>query len=211
MTDTESAGAQNTGAGERPVVNIVGTLVALGPLRRDLLPTYQRWINDFATLRTLGMPPYPMTMEAEQAWFDGAATSHDHIPFTIYELATWRPIGTTGLGSIDYRSRTAEFGILIGEPACRGKGYGTETARLMLDYAFTALGLHNVMLTVDACNHAGRRAYARAGFREFGRRRACRVVGGRQQDTVYMDCMATEFTSPVLAQVLAPDELWTEE
>lgn len=199
MTETESRG-------ERPVVNIVGTLVALGPLRRDLLPTYQRWLNDFGTLRTLGMPPHPMTLEQEQTWFDGAAASRDNIPFTIYELATWRPIGTTGLGSVDHRNRTAEFGILIGEPACRGKGYGTETARLMLDYAFTALGLHNVMLTTDVFNHAGRRAYARAGFREFGRRRACRVVGGRQYDTVYMDCVATEFTSPVLAQVFAPDE-----
>ncbi len=36
-----------------------------------------------------------------------------------------------------------------------GRGYGTETTRLMLDYAFTALGLHNVMLTVFVFNAAG--------------------------------------------------------
>ena len=28
-----------------PILNIVGNLVALGPQRRDLLPTYQRWLN----------------------------------------------------------------------------------------------------------------------------------------------------------------------
>jgi RimJ/RimL family protein N-acetyltransferase len=43
----------------------------------------------------------------------------------------------------------------MGKPDCRGKGYGTGTTRLMLDYAFTALGLHNVMLTVFEFNSAG--------------------------------------------------------
>ncbi len=38
----------------RPVLNVVGELVALGPLRRDLLPLYGRWINDLASARNLG-------------------------------------------------------------------------------------------------------------------------------------------------------------
>src|SRR5947209_7248930 len=42
--------AQTTG--ERPTVNIRGRFVALGPLRRDLVPTYARWDNDYGTRRT---------------------------------------------------------------------------------------------------------------------------------------------------------------
>ncbi len=189
-----------------PVVNIVGEFVALGPLRRELLPLYQRWINDFRTARTLGArPPGPMTMEAEEAWFAGAATS-GAAAYTIYEKSTWRPIGNTGLSDVDYRNGTAVFGILIGEADARGKGYGTETTRLMLDYAFTALGLRNVLLTVASFNEAGQRAYRRAGFKEMGRRRACRWLGGRYWDDVYMDCIAEEFESPVLGAVFVPDE-----
>ena len=41
----------------------------------------------------------------------------------------------------------------------------------MLDYAFAALGLHSLMLTVSEFNLTGRRAYKKAGFKEFGRRR----------------------------------------
>lgn len=37
-----------------PIVNITGERVALGPLRRDLLPDYQRWLNDFGTAPMLG-------------------------------------------------------------------------------------------------------------------------------------------------------------
>ena len=33
---------------------------------------------------------------------------------------------------------------------CWNKGYGTETTRLMLDYAFHAQNLNNVMLTAFA-------------------------------------------------------------
>ena len=191
-------------AGGLPVINMVGERVALGPLRRDLLPSYQRWVNDFHTLRTLGLRPAPLTLEAETAWYDGQGDSST-ITFTVYERSTWRPVGNTGLHAVDHRNRSAVFGILIGEPDARGRGYGTETARLMLDYAFTALGLHSVMLSCFAYNLAGHRAYTKAGFKEIGRRRQCRSMGGRLWDEILMDCLATEFESPVLGKVFVPD------
>ena len=190
---------------EEPIINIAGDLVALGPLCRDLLPLYQRWINHFGTLRSIGASPRPMTAEAEAAWYDAHAAGDD-APFTIYERSSWRPIGNTDLRDIDHRNRTATFGIMIGEPDARGKGYGTEATRLMLDYAFTALGLHNVMLSVYEYNRAGWHAYRKAGFQEIGRRRACRFMGGRYWDEIIMDCLSTEFTSPVLGEVFVPDQ-----
>jgi len=192
---------------ERPIVNIVGERVALGPMRRDLLPLYQRWFNDFSTLRTLAIPPQPLTMESESAWYERAATGDaSTVSFTIYETQSWRPVGTTQWNGIDYRNRTAAMAIVIGDATDRGKGYGTEATRLMLDYAFTALGLHNVMLTCYAFNIAGQRAYEKAGFRVFGRRHACHWMGGRLWDEIYMECLASEFESPVLARIFAPDE-----
>jgi diamine N-acetyltransferase len=191
---------------ERPVLSIEGELVALGPLRRELLPLYQRWINDLGTARTLDLPPQPMTIEKEQDWYDQNSRAENSVPFTIYERETLRPIGNTGLDGVDHRNRTATFGIVIGEPDCRGKGYGTETTRLMLDFAFTALGLHNVMLMVFEFNPAGIRTYEKAGFREIGRRRKSRMMGGRLWDDVYMDCLSSEFESPVLHRIFAPDD-----
>ena len=51
--------------------------------------------------------------------------------FTIYKLATMRPIGNLDLRNIDHYNDIAEYGIAIGEVDSWGKGYGTEATRLM--------------------------------------------------------------------------------
>ena len=191
---------------DAPIFNIEGELVALGPLRREHIPLYLRWINDFGTTRMLGLPPRPMTLEQETAWYEQAAVDDGRTGFTIYERATGRPIGNCGLHEVDLVNRRTLVGIMIGEPDARGRGYGTEAMRLLLDYAFTVLGLHSVMLTVFEYNGAGRRCYEKVGFREMGRRRESRWYNGRLWDEIHMDILATEFTSPVLAAVLSLDE-----
>ena len=194
---------------ENPIINIIGDKVALGPIRRDLVPLYHRWINDFAVLRTLRIPR-PSTLEEIQAAYDTEVAEERKrrvVYFTVYDRATLRPIGRIELENINYRDRSADFGIEISEADYRGRGYGTEATRLMLDYAFTALGLHNVALETWEYNLAAQRAYAKAGFREIGRRRQAKFMNGKLWDIIYMDCLSTEFVSPVLAQILVPDEI----
>ncbi len=194
---------------ENLIISITGEKVALGPIRRDLVPLYQRWINDFAVLRTLRIPR-PSTFEEIMAHYEAEVAEEQKrrvVYFTIYDRATLQPIGRTELDNINYRDRSADFGIEICEANYRGHGYGTETAQLMLDYAFTALGLHNIALETWEYNRAAQRAYAKAGFREIGRRRQAKFMNGKLWDIVYMDCLATEFVSPVLDQILVPDEL----
>jgi diamine N-acetyltransferase len=194
------------GVGQPPVINVLGERVALGPLRDDLVPLYQRWLNDFAVMRSRGRSPGPVTLEAQRREYADLATSETRRFFTVYDRASWRPIGDAGLHGIDYRHRAAFFAITIGEAEYRGRGYGTEATRLVLDYAFTALGLQSVQLEVNEYNLAGLHAYRKAGFREVGRWRQARWMGGRFWDTICMDCLASEFTSPVLGKVFVPDE-----
>lgn len=189
-----------------PLLNIVGERIALGPLRRDLVPLYARWRNDFYIQRTFGNLPSPVTVEQQMKRFEDQATSNGEVHwFTIYERESLRPIGSTDIFAIDYRWRVGQFGMQIGEADARGKGYGTEVTRLMLDFAFTALGLNNIMLTVAEYNLAGRRAYEKAGFREMGRRRQADIMNGVVYDEIYMDCIASEFESPVLGRIFIPD------
>lgn len=189
-----------------PILNILGEQVALGPMRRDLVPLYQRWMNDFEVTRTLAFGWRPQTAEGELAWYEATSGAADERTFTVYERATLRPIGNSGLMHIDPLHRNAEFGIVLGEKDCWGKGYGAEVAALILDYGFTALNLHMIWLQAYADNVRGLRAYARAGFKPAGRLRGGRWIGGKPSDVVLMDCLASEFESPVLRRLL-PHEI----
>jgi RimJ/RimL family protein N-acetyltransferase/catechol 2,3-dioxygenase-like lactoylglutathione lyase family enzyme len=181
---------------DQPIINIVGEKVALGPIHRGVLPLYLRWFNDPEYARTtggMGSGLRPMTREVLEGAFDHAARATDEAHFVIYERATLRPIGGTDLTEIT--GRTATFAIGIGEKECWGKGYGTETTRLMLDSGFKTLGLHNIMLTVQGHNARGIRAYLRAGFRIIGHRHEVVYRDGHLHDLIYMECLASEYPS----------------
>jgi RimJ/RimL family protein N-acetyltransferase len=180
---------------EGPILNVRGNLVALGPLRRGLIPTHARWVNDLETLRLFGGHS-PTPLEGEAKWYEQAIGAKDSAHFTVYALPELRPVGTTSLEGVNHRNRTAVFGLLVGNPADRGKGYGTEATRLVLRYAFGTLGLHNVMLTVFEYNPAGVRAYEKAGFKEFGCRRQSQRADGRLWDVIFMEVLSDEFEIP---------------
>lgn len=186
-------------AREEPIVNIVGDKVALGPLHDDLLPLLIRWDNDFATADLQGGDMRPRSRHAVAAFWEPLIHGgrEDRVDFVIYERATLRPIGHANLRDLDGVRRTAEFGITIGERALWGKGYGTEATILALDFGFTILGLHNVMLDTWSYNERAIRAYTKAGFREIGRRREAQRIGAAVHDVVFMDCLATEFRNPL--------------
>ena len=101
-----------------PVINMAGELVMLGPMERAQIPVYQRWFNDFETLRTQGEPlPGPGTLETVTRWYEEYVLGSDTTAwFTIYERGTGRPVGWTELKDIDHHHGTAEYAIMIGEP-----------------------------------------------------------------------------------------------
>lgn len=178
---------------ETPVVNLAGDLVAIGPLRRDLLETpHLDWGNDFATMRFLGQWGVSSLPDNER-WFQHRTQTPDIQEFLIYERATWRPLGTTNLHSIDEFNRATELAIGIMEPDARGKGYGTEAALLTLLWAFDMLKMHRVQARVFAYNPASLRLFAKLGFHEFGSAREAQWMGGDYWDMVCFDMLADEF------------------
>jgi diamine N-acetyltransferase len=187
-----------------PLLLVRDKRAGLGALRRDLIPTYQRWRNDPEVMRGQGSTNVA-TIEAVQGWYDQAASADAReVHFTVYNLTNLTPVGTTLLVRIDHHQGTAEFGILIGER--RNQGLGTEATRLTLDWGFTVLGLHNILLVTFSWNTAAIRAYEKAGFREIGRRRGAAVTFGHRFHQVLMDAAADEFTGSVLSGQAPPED-----
>lgn len=195
---TDDVEKESADAAPSPIVNIRGERVVLGPLHRGLLPLLERWDNDFQTMDLRGNDPRPSTAEAVAAMWEPLIRGErdDWIGFAISVLPQLRPIGIINIRDFTNAHGTAEFGIMIGDPADRGQGFGTEATRLLLGYAFTVLGVHNVWLDTPAYNAGAIRAYEKVGFREIGRRRGARTLAGKRYDVLLMDCIASEFIPP---------------
>jgi diamine N-acetyltransferase len=184
-----------------PDLVIAGERVALGPLRSDLAATYGRWVNHADVRFGLGHLGLA-TQQSEEAWVEesnkaAAEREPESAGFTIYDLSDREPVGTTSLFKISHPHASANFGIVLGER--RNRGLGGAATRLVLDWGFHVLGLHNVLLEALTWNAAAIRAYERAGFRRIGVRRQAAISRGERTDVLLMDAVRDEFTGSVLA------------
>ncbi|HEX9680299.1 MAG TPA: GNAT family protein, partial [Anaerolineales bacterium] len=90
---------------------------------------------------------------------------------------------------------SAELGIMLGEKTLWGRGYGTDTMRILVRHGFDTLNLNRIFLRVYESNLRAMRVYDRLGFREEGRLRQDHYVDGTYEDTVIMGLLCEEWRS----------------
>lgn len=128
-----------------------------------------------------------MTEEMHINWFNNKILKGEVVQFIIIDVDTNKPVGSTYLRDIDKNNKKAEFGIFIGEDDARGKGIGTASTKLMLDYGFKELGLHKIFLRVFSDNNSAIKAYEKAGFTYEGTAKEDILLpNGKYQDIVFM-------------------------
>jgi RimJ/RimL family protein N-acetyltransferase len=161
-----------------------GDKVLLRPVRREDLEALHAWKVD-PELWQLGSdePVVPVSFEAYlRAWAE--RSDHDAAEFAIE--VDGRLIGRCGLFDIDLLARSGMVGITIGDRDAWGHGYGSDSLRTLVRYAFTIRNLQRVWLDTLAANHRGLLAYRAAGFVEEGRLRRHAWVDGAYDDVVVM-------------------------
>lgn len=168
-----------------------GGRVRLRPVEEADLPRFVEWLADPEVTRWLAAVDEPPTLEDEYEWWRERRADPDNVMWAI-EAEDGELIGTVDLRLVPHAPR-AELGIAIQDKARWGKGYGTETVRLAVGYAFVELGLHRVELHVDEENARAIRCYEKVGFVREGLLREHRVVEGRFSNTVVMAILAREW------------------
>ncbi len=168
--------------------------IRLRAIEREDIPTFVRWFNDPEVRRYLLMFE-PMSKVKEERWFEARLDRTDDYLFGIEVPVKdgWQLIGNVGLHRVDWVNSNCIFGIVIGEQAFWGKGYGTKATRAALRFAFHSLNLHRVELEVFDFNPRARRAYEKAGFRLEGARREALYQDGAYHDEHIMAILRREF------------------
>lgn len=126
-------------------------------------------------------------------WFSIFTLDDDPAPGNGDAKPGSRIIGNVDLGGIDWISGNAWVGIGIGERDYWGKGYGSEAMQLVLDFAFGALNLKRISLSVFEYNQRAIKSYLKCGFKEEGRERQWMQRAGERYDLIYMGILREEW------------------
>lgn len=84
------------------------------------------------------------TPEMHRSWLATKVATGQVVQYIILDNADGKPVGSVYYRDVDNHNRSAEYGIFIGEESARGKGLGTETARLFTQFGVDTLHLHRI-------------------------------------------------------------------
>ena len=171
---------------------IVGERIYLRPLE----PTqdnhlYSTWMNNEEIRRYFSIYPTSDTRGKERLellYKDGK-----HIIFGVALKSDNTLIGLVGLKDINYINQSAEFYVIIGDPAGWGKGYGTEATKLMVRYGFMELNLNRIQTQDMEENVGGWRADEKAGFKYEGTLRQVILRFGKYHDVRVYSLLRSEY------------------
>lgn len=101
-----------------------------------------------------------------------------------------RYIGNIKLGPVEIHHSRASIGIMIGDKAAHGKGYGLDALRQIMDLGFSRLGLKKLTAGCYRPNEASRRLFEKAGFTVEGELRSHALCeSGERCDVLLMGCL----------------------
>lgn len=167
--------------------SLIGKNISLRPITPADTPLIVRWRNsDFVRNNFLYREKF--TEEIHKHWLETKVATGEVVQFIIEqeENGSQVPVGSVYLRDIDTENSCAEFGIFIGEESAIGKGIGTESARLMLDFAHNQMGVHRVFLRLLSDNISAYKAYRKAGFVAEGIFRDMKKIDGKYKDIMFM-------------------------
>ncbi len=144
-----------------------GDKVILRALEKKDIPYIYDYINDYSTYSSFtDSPVTPKSTESVEKWTDYDNPSI--ITFAVDDKDEGRFIGTCQLRDIDRLSGRCWLSILIGDKNSRGKGYGRDIMKLLLNYAFMELNMYKVSLRVYSDNPSAYSLYEKTGFTREG-------------------------------------------
>ncbi|WP_329435129.1 GNAT family N-acetyltransferase [Streptomyces sp. NBC_01280] len=178
------------GFSAKPV--LTGDKTVLRPFTAADADTMAEIIDDPEVRHFTGDPSNELTVDFLRSWYGSRGAQDDRLDLAVTDRATGRLVGEVVLYDWDPEHRSCTFRTLVG-PEGRGRGLGTEAARLIVGHGFERLGLHRIALDLFSHNHRARRVYEKVGFVEEGVARQSVLRDGQWYDSTLMSVLAPEW------------------
>ncbi len=176
---------------------IIGQRIYLTGINKENLSNIVKWANDSEVTHYLFMGDRPAHIELLTEQWEKEIRNPNEVAMAIVDKKKDKIIGWTGLYSINWISRSAEYRVFIGERQYRNRGIGTEVAKLMLNYGFEKLNLNKIWLGVNAAHKGAVRSYEKAGFVREGILREEIFRNNQYYNAVRMSVLKKEYMRSV--------------
>lgn len=179
--------------GPFPQPDLITARLRLRPLAAADAVDVRRLAGDFAVAETTLSIPHPYPDGAAEAWIASLAgpEARGQVVYAVTERTAGTFFGVVGLVVEPHHLR-AELGYWVGVPYW-GRGYATEAARAVLEYAFETLALHRVHACHFGRNPASGRVLEKIGMRREGVARAHVRRWERYEDLVLYGALRGEW------------------
>jgi RimJ/RimL family protein N-acetyltransferase len=171
-----------------PTYPLLTARLELRPFQDADLDAFHAMRNDPEHARFVPYGPAPredvagvLERQKQATALDGEGST---ISLAVVERADGDFAGNVMLLRFDPETRSAELGFAFHHDHL-GRGYATEAARALVDWAFADGGLHRIHARCIAENAASLRVLEKLGFREEGRLVRSTPVDGAWGDLVF--------------------------
>ncbi|WP_350560609.1 GNAT family protein [Psychrobacter sp. CAL346-MNA-CIBAN-0220] len=164
-------------------MNIKGKLVILRAIELDDLDLLVKWSNSPELWHGLGGWHFPYSKLSTEAYIKNI--DHGNMKNQVFaiEANDIGLIGTYSLTDIDWKNKSADHGIMLGDVDTRGKGYALDAVMTIIRYAFKELGLNRMGAEIIDYNIRSLDfATQKCGFQIEGRRAEAVYRNGRYHD-----------------------------
>ena len=172
---------------------IEGDKVRLVALSENYLPNYRKWMEDPEVTDFLASVDFPISCAEEREWLERANSQDSRDLHLTIVTKQGKPIGNIALMDLHCLNRNAQLGIEIGEKEYLGKGFGEDSIRALLAFAFGAMGLNRVELKLNEGNERALACYKKCGFKLEGRRKQQLFYRGKYCDELIMGIVSEDW------------------
>lgn len=172
---------------------ILGKLIALEKPRKEDMPKLLEWRNN-PDHRKYYREYRESNLEDQLNWYENImmkdSTWHHFVARPLNDLN--KIIGVAFLNHIHPIYKTGEFGITLGDPEYRGKGYGKDMLVTLIKYGFEQLNLNRIWCEVYS-NNDSIHVYRNVGFKDEGVLRQHVFKDGKYLDSYMLGMLKEEY------------------
>ncbi|MCX7827612.1 MAG: GNAT family N-acetyltransferase [Thermanaerothrix sp.] len=151
----------------------------------DVGENYVKWMNDPEVTRYLESRFRSYTRQDLVEFVKAASSSGRDFLFGIFDGE--HHIGNIKIGSVDWRHRYGDLGLVVGLKEYWGRGIATQAIMFCCSYAHRELGLRKLFAGIYDGNTGSLKAFLKAGFRRVGVFAEHRLLDGRYVDEVLVE------------------------